>query len=613
MSVTVGGEAQLYVNGAPVGTPSAVTSNGLFGYPTVGAQTYNNTITNVFEGQIDEVGVFPLALTAPQVADLHAAGDLPERFATFERCDGLDNDCSGTADDLPAYAAVGDACDGGDLDTCVDANVECNARRDDVACRMSGPLAFYTFDGPAGSTLYNAAGDAYGQSGDGAYSSSTMRTAGCRGESVELDGSATRFATVPDSPLTDVGLGEVTLAAWINADTLLSGNRAIVSKEGAYQMAVRDDGRVACAGPHQHAAGLLALRLHNPDRRLAPHRVHVRLRRRGARLRGGALTHTSSVIGGAVENSGAPLLIGRRTGGAAFDGRIDEAGVWERALSAAELQDVRTNGVAATYEALNQQGDNRELCDGMDNNCNAAIDETYVFEDPQGGFAGVGQGCDGDDSDWCADEGGVVSCSPDGYGVSCSDDPNDNDVEVCDGTDNDCRFGIDDQLVFIDYFPDVDGDNFGDGARGQTACAPPSGDWVTNGLDCSDVNASVRPGGAEVCDGFDNDCDGTVDDGPLPRGGRRLHRRRHRPLRRRHAVLLGSTFAAPASSGVHGDGFLADWLVVGPYYWSSFTGSPCSELPVATIDPATAPVAGDPVVSQGGLDRPRFPHSGPRA
>ena len=289
-----------------------------------------------------------------------------------------------------------------------------------------------------------------------------------------------------------------------------------MSKEGAYQMAVRDDGRVACAvhtntqpafwhygstiptGAWRHIACT-----YDSDGAV---RVYVE----------GALTHTSSVIGGAVENSGAPLLIGRRTGGAAFDGRIDEAGVWERALSAAELQDVRTNGVAATYGALNQRGDNRELCDGMDNNCNAAIDETYVFEDPQGGFAGVGQGCDGDDSDWCADEGGVVSCSPDGYGVSCSDDPNDNDVEICDGLDNDCRFGIDDQLVFIDYFPDVDGDNFGDGARGQTACAPPSGDWVTNGLDCSDVNASVRPGGAEVCDGFDNDCDGTVDDGPLP-------------------------------------------------------------------------------------------------
>ena len=40
------------------------------------------------------------------------------------------------------------------------------------------------------------------------------------------------------------------------------------------------------------------------------------------------------------------------------------------------------------------------------------------------------------------------------------------------------------------------------------------GDGVTScGGDCDDDDASAQPGGLEVCDGTDNDCDGTVDDG----------------------------------------------------------------------------------------------------
>ena len=42
---------------------------------------------------------------------------------------------------------------------------------------------------------------------------------------------------------------------------------------------------------------------------------------------------------------------------------------------------------------------------------------------------------------------------------------------------------------------------------------PPSG-YVLQGGDCDDSNNTVYPGALEVCDGFDNDCNGIVDDGP---------------------------------------------------------------------------------------------------
>ena len=42
------------------------------------------------------------------------------------------------------------------------------------------------------------------------------------------------------------------------------------------------------------------------------------------------------------------------------------------------------------------------------------------------------------------------------------------------------------------------------------------GDGFTeNEGDCDDQNTSVKPNEEEVCDGFDNDCNGVVDDNPI--------------------------------------------------------------------------------------------------
>jgi hypothetical protein len=44
----------------------------------------------------------------------------------------------------------------------------------------------------------------------------------------------------------------------------------------------------------------------------------------------------------------------------------------------------------------------------------------------------------------------------------------------------------------------------------QTSCPQPVG-YVNAGGDCNESNPFIRPGATEVCDGLDNDCDGTVD------------------------------------------------------------------------------------------------------
>jgi hypothetical protein len=86
-------------------------------------------------------------------------------------------------------------------------------------------------------------------------------------------------------------------------------------------------------------------------------------------------------------------------------------------------------------------------------------------------------------------------------------------AELCDGLDNDCDGSIDEDATAATYYADGDGDGFGDPTRAVTACTAPAGHVAEEG-DCDDGNSEVHPGEHEVCDGLDNDCDGTADNLP---------------------------------------------------------------------------------------------------
>ncbi len=111
-------------------------------------------------------------------------------------------------------------------------------------------------------------------------------------------------------------------------------------------------------------------------------------------------------------------------------------------------------------------------------------------------------------------------------GTDCNDsNPNvrPNQSEACNGIDDNCNAMADEGLAINSYYPDCDGDMYGRMPSAGTGCAPPSGPpactsgtspgWATNSSDCDDRAAAVHTGAAEICDGIDNNCDGSVDPG----------------------------------------------------------------------------------------------------
>lgn len=84
--------------------------------------------------------------------------------------------------------------------------------------------------------------------------------------------------------------------------------------------------------------------------------------------------------------------------------------------------------------------------------------------------------------------------------------------ELCNGIDDNCDGLIDDGFTLSSFYADVDADTYGDISSPMLACAAPAG-FVTDFTDCDDTQSAVYPGAAEVCNGIDDNCNGTADDG----------------------------------------------------------------------------------------------------
>jgi hypothetical protein len=182
-------------------------------------------------------------------------------------------------------------------------------------------------------------------------------------------------------------------------------------------------------------------------------------------------------------------------------------------------------------------GRTAEECDGADNDCDGTLDNgvaprfcggsvtttCYPASDNWPGCGAIVPGvCYPESAGWptCANVGkcvtGTKSCVEGGAGAwqSCSGATSPATYDICDGQDNDCD-GVTDEASDIGYTP-----HYNEPCGASTSSEYLASTCAGRKTVCSGgslVCGTYTTPSAERCDGVDNDCDGTTDDGVAPR------------------------------------------------------------------------------------------------
>ena len=169
-----------------------------------------------------------------------------------------------------------------------------------------------------------------------------------------------------------------------------------------------------------------------------------------------------------------------------------------------DQEDHDSDGLGDKCDADDDNDGKPDLTD----NCPALSNADQLDTDADG----AGNACD-DDDDGDGDP-DITDCGP--------TDPNAKHgaQEVCNGIDDNCVFGADEEGAqgCASTYIDKDGDGWGIAGASKCLCLGGKGEFTaTQSGDCDDANQSIHPLAAELCNGVDDNCDSTVD--PQDAGG----------------------------------------------------------------------------------------------
>jgi len=482
--------------------------------------------SNAFPGLIDEVEVFNRVLSQIEVQAIFNAGsagkcDDGDGIAFVnDNCQFISNqDQTDTDGD-----GIGDACDGDDDNDGVP---------DSCAAPPSQMVSWWPGEGNAndiqdGNHGTPLAGATFG--------------AGKVGQAFSFDGINDRVA-VNDSANLNVGQ-ELTIDAWVFPAVGAPVTMGLVNKYQAdpglrgYELFIQDR-KLGLAVVEQGEAGGGCFPLSSSELVYGQWN-HVAGTASSAKCELFINGRQEATTPGtpSIQSNTLPLHFGIRHGGSLlfpffFRGLIDEVEIFNRALSHAEIQAIYNAGVGGKcrngfpedncpLDPNPNQEDNDN--DGQGDDCDPDDDDDGVPD---------GNDCDPFDPNVGAKTTFYQDADVDGHGnpnvsqqacsqpsgyVANNTDCNDSNANVhpgatesCNGVDDNCDNQIDEGLPIATFYRDQDGDGYGNPSNSTQACSQPPG-YVTNNADCNDSNANVNPGATEVCDGIDNNCNGSIDE-----------------------------------------------------------------------------------------------------
>jgi hypothetical protein len=344
--VTSGVGYQFYIDGANVGsysTSAILADNGSALYiGSTGGGGYT-------AGSLDEFAIWNVALSASDIQTIYARQSVTHSGVFTSRVMDAKQSSSWTSlswlPTLPFGKALPD-----------------NAVNETIAnyplltnsTLMNGIAGLWHFDEPAGTT---GAGSVIDRSGNGNNGTPTNGTvvfgnAGKLGGSATFDG-AGEYISVPDSSTIDFA-GAITMAAWVypnnfnNYQCIICSDSTSYSRNYAMMLTNGNPNSVfvsfqnSASNGINNAVGISTAVTANAWNHIVVTSVGTSL----TVYLNGFPVGTWNNPGFAGISAGSTLHIGSEGGGNNFNGSLDEVGVWNRALSATEVQQLYQRGAS---------------------------------------------------------------------------------------------------------------------------------------------------------------------------------------------------------------------------------------------------------------------------